>query len=669
MFGYCLKIFVCIFLTFSFFIKPLAANDVQIAQELLTKLGYTPGPIDGSYGSKTKFALENFYAAQNKKFDGQLNANEIMSLIKASKNLNFSFEALKMMDAHVEKSELLRVPLPKSNLVIKDYQRFVDYRVQHYVNNFSNWENLWKIQGSSGQLLDEKYCYDTLVNFLIPNSPNNKFKGRSDTDFTRCQNQLLNYGVINFNASFEMYQKLFLEMATSEKDHWVYRRSNVKDNNPTFYHLGGVIATFYMYYAVNYQAFNYTEKQRNIIENYFKKKAFAERFNLDGDRRATLCPIKKPMNLNKRIHIVNNCGSVRLRFAAGELALAIVTQDEALWKKGLWDLDYALSMTNDEGFFVPLSAKGCKALGYTWDTSRLFSLNVEMLKLAGYNLLDYKTRHGKTVSQAYEMLFKQYDDITISNHIAIKGIGASSCGEKPYKTHNEFIVQEFGSLDFGGQPRTGRFINWSIRFVSEKHPEWINENTLREIETDPFIGNYHTVTAFEIYNANVMSEPKSIWKEKRVKLNLEEKLNEEKRLQKEIEEERKKQEFIDSGEYIFDDKNISFQLKRHDEIFKIHKSDFSLSIKRDDEKLFNGDIAYSTNTNNFGATWIDLRVMGTDEISWNIKIAFQIEEGNFPNFVNAYSISKNECGIFKDMVDDSFIIPLKTENYQRIRVV
>ena len=67
-----------------------------------------------------------------------------------------------------------------------------------------------------------------------------------------------------------MYQKLFLEMATSEKDHWVYRRSAKKNNNPNFYHLGGVIATFYMYYAVNYEAFNYTKKQRIIIENYFK---------------------------------------------------------------------------------------------------------------------------------------------------------------------------------------------------------------------------------------------------------------------------------------------------------------------------------------------------------------------------------------------------------------
>ena len=54
-------------------------------------------------------------------------------------------------------------------------------------------------------------------------------------------------------------------------------------------------------------------------------------------------------------------------------------QDEELWAKGLWDLDYTLSMTEEEGFFVPLSAKGCKALGYTWDTSKLFSLNVDCL--------------------------------------------------------------------------------------------------------------------------------------------------------------------------------------------------------------------------------------------------------------------------------------------------
>ncbi|MDA8802801.1 peptidoglycan-binding protein [Amylibacter sp.] len=954
MLWYYLRILVILFFGLISFNDPVMANNVLEAQKMLTKLGYAPGPIDGGYGTKTKNALENFYAAQNKKFDGELSENEISALTKASNNPDFSFEALKMMDDHVKQSTLLKVPMPSSNLVIKDYQRFRDYRLNHYKHNYSFTNYLWKIEGSSGQILDKNYCYETLAKFLVPATPNSKFKGRSETDFTRCQNQLLNFGVSDFKTSFKIYQKLFLEMTTSEKDHWIYRRSAEKNYNPNYYQLGGVIATFYMYYAVNYEAFNYTKKQRIIIENYFKKKAFAERFNLDGDRRTSLCPIKKPMNLNKRVHIVNNCGSVRLRFAAGELALAIVTQDEALWKKGLWDLDYALSMTNDEGFFVPLSAKGCRALGYTYDTSRLFSLNVEMLKLAGFDLLEYKTRHGKTISQAYEMLFKQYEDITISNHIAKKGIGSSVCGERPYKTHKEFLVEEYGTLDDGRLndewvPGFGRFINWSIRFASEKHPEWIKANTLREVETDPHIGNYHTVTAFEIYNANVLSEPKNIWKNKLKQLKELHKKKEEERKRKEaqlqrleeekhkrkevelkrLEEEKRKREkaerqrkremlfsydgiykiqlgqnrniisgkvyqdlgpilfrlsrgqpkldennilyqafgldeinfsldydgymtvsgqilsnvdterkcvhlagnlksdkkfnpksshncgasgqslkmrlekvsddvnmdlvdeeelkkldgeydvqwfikginytertlrakdkltlsngvgvflgndpnkqpsselrkellvqynangevvilgkidlmekkdvkqwhasgkihptekttiktvwgfgdiieleiekskivevpkvikperLIDDGYFIYDEKNNSYQLNRHNEITGINQIDFSLSIDSDHEKLFNGDIAYSTSINNFETTWIDLKVNEIDKVSQNIKIGFVIEEGSFPNFAEPFSISKNECGVFEDMADDSFIIPLKTDN-------
>ena len=106
--------------------------------------------------------------------------------------------------------------------------------------------------------------------------------------------------------------------------------------------------------------------------------------------------------------------------------------------------------------------------------------------------------------------------------------------------------------------------------------------------------------------------------------------------------------------------NSSYQLKRHSEITGINQIDFSLNHSADDEELFGGDISYTTSANNFGITWTGLKVKKTDEVSHNIKIAFQIEERSFPNFAEAFSTSKNECGVFEDMVDDSFIIPLKT---------
>ena len=120
--------------------------------------------------------------------------------------------------------------------------------------------------------------------------------------------------------------------------------------------------------------------------------------------------------------------------------------------------------------------------------------------------------------------------------------------------------------------------------------------------------------------------------------------------------------FIYNDYFLFDEMNSSYQLKRHSEITGINQIDFSLNHSADDEELFGGDISYTTSANNFGITWTGLKVKKTDEVSHNIKIAFQIEERSFPNFAEAFSTSKNECGVFEDMVDDSFIIPLKTDN-------
>jgi hypothetical protein len=453
-------------------------------------------------------------------------SNKKASEFQDNSGILLADEAKEMLDDHVIQSELLKVPLPTDNKVIKDYQRYKDYRKNILAKNYHFTNYLWK-EKVDGLALTKEVCMTILTEFKIPTTPTIE-----EQQFKRCDAAFETYAVLNFEDGIKLYEELILAIASAKPDNWIYKDSGKNDFNPRDYNLWGVLSTYLMFYAVNYDQFDYTVDERQIINNYFKSKAMIERLDRAGDRsRTSLCPIKDPMKMTARYTKTNNCGSVRFRFAPAELALAVVMQDEDLWAKGLWDLDYTLSMIEKEGFFVPHSAKGCKALGYTWDTSKLLSLNVEMLKLADFNLLDYKTRHGKTIAEAYEMLFKQYEDITISNHIAKKGVGSASCGTKPYKTHEEFLILEFDPILNPSQTpdpaklskayETGQarvyedFLNWSIRFVSEKHPEWLNDTpTLNKVRVHEWLGAYFKVQAFEIFNANVMSESDNIWEEK-----------------------------------------------------------------------------------------------------------------------------------------------------------
>ena len=69
---------------------------VRDVQRWLTQLGYNPGPIDGSYGSKAANALTAFYASQGQQFDGILDQNEIDDLLKVQQSaLEFNLGGIK----------------------------------------------------------------------------------------------------------------------------------------------------------------------------------------------------------------------------------------------------------------------------------------------------------------------------------------------------------------------------------------------------------------------------------------------------------------------------------------------------------------------------------------------------------------------------------------------
>ena len=626
---------LCFFLATSAF--AITTDAVKRLQSQLNYLGYNAGSVDGQYGKKTENALKEFSAQNGYKIDhfDEVALNVINNHFV---DIGYDIYALLLEDDHLKNSELLKAKLPTDPRVIKDYDRFFQYRTERIPYEYSYYENwLWKEQGSDGQLLNKENCYKKLLGFEAPTTPTPR-----ERDLTDCQNSFLTYAATDFINGRSLYAKLFLEMARSKPDNWIYKASNSRDNNPNFYHLPGIMATFYTFYAANKEFLGYSIDEQLEVETYFKRKAFSETFHRDGDGKTELCPFRNPMQLDKKIHATDNCGSVRLRFAAGELALAIVTQDTALWLKGLWDLDYALSMVNDEGFFVPLSAKGCRALGYSYDTSRLFSLNVEMLKLADFDLLGYRTRQGKTVSDAYEMLFKQYDDITISNHIAIKGIGAARCGRKPYKTHKEFLLQQFGtktdgSLNDEWVPNMERFINWSIRFVSEERPEWLTSLNLSDIEVDPFIGNYFTVHPFEFYNANVLEEFDSVWHARTT--------DEEIKIQV-LEAPTFENYELQKGIYYTNVQDINIRPY-------LNKTKVTYLTKR--TLILSGDFGFGHNKAEF-QEWVDVLVDRDAKEIINAKISWITEKSSKRPLSYFHAIlpeAQRRCGKFEEIADDS----------------
>lgn len=97
---------------------------VQKVQEILIKLGYDPGPIDGSFGNKTELALINFYANRGEQYDGVLDNNEFEDLENESSVLSSRSVTLINPDSQLStKLEARRTINPFMSWYTRDFAR------------------------------------------------------------------------------------------------------------------------------------------------------------------------------------------------------------------------------------------------------------------------------------------------------------------------------------------------------------------------------------------------------------------------------------------------------------------------------------------------------------------------------------------------------------------
>ena len=137
---------LCFFLATSAF--AITTDAVKRLQSQLNYLGYNAGSVDGQYGKKTENALKEFSAQNGYKIDhfDEVALNVINNHFV---DIGYDIYALLLEDDHLKNSELLKAKLPTDPRVIKDYDRFFQYRTERIPYEYSYYENwLWKEQGS-----------------------------------------------------------------------------------------------------------------------------------------------------------------------------------------------------------------------------------------------------------------------------------------------------------------------------------------------------------------------------------------------------------------------------------------------------------------------------------------------------------------------------------------
>ena len=111
-------------------------------------------------------------------------------------------EALEMFNDHVKKSELLKVQLPNNIKVIKDYQRYENYRKDILARNYHGTKYIWN-EKVNGEVLTKEVCMKILTKFKVPTSPTIE-----EQKFKRCDAAFEDYAVINFDDGIRLYEEL-----------------------------------------------------------------------------------------------------------------------------------------------------------------------------------------------------------------------------------------------------------------------------------------------------------------------------------------------------------------------------------------------------------------------------------------------------------------------------
>ena len=428
----------------------LFANSIAQSQSILNQLGYNAGPVDGTYGKKTRRALEKFYTALGSIYDGKLDSNEFIDLNVAMEGVGYKSQnkpkvkptnpdfvlkkyRTKLIQpvinsrhfAHYKTSQLRNVKIPK------DFD-FVDERRLRFLMEQGEYRLYAKQWANNGPQNGDRYkvngCKNILQHFLMAND--NKpvqiwtrdgkklmvLNNGNHEIMNSCHNSVPMLMHQDYKYAINEMSDIILHHATYQnvREAYLHPKDGINHMQYQKYIVMSHTAEFYAYFK---DLMPLAPPEHEVIKDYFDT-IFAGNVFHTQQRRAQ-CNINNPsLNASTKNRFgangqsgigINGCGTYAFQMVNASLLYSMSTNNAVLFEQAKKNATHMLGSFDDEGIQTAQASRGAMAWGYHTDVTMNLSYMAEIFNSIGYDFYEHKMpRSGIKVK---DVMFKHWEAI------------------------------------------------------------------------------------------------------------------------------------------------------------------------------------------------------------------------------------------------------------------
>ncbi len=271
-----------------------------------------------------------------------------------------------------------------------------------------------------------------------------------------------------------------------------------------------LIGDLSMFYSIYYEDFNFTKKQRQLVNEYLKDWLINN--DISPLPNTTKCILDKPelFELPKQKFKIytDYCGSNRWRMGLGALYLALRLKDQDLFVAGNRHIEINLASIDSDGIYMPWARKGSMALSYTRQLPDVLTMLSLAYESVGYDFYEHKTPHGKKIYEVFEAFFENIYKPENFDKYASKvpdfGYTKSDLSQERRRRFDEFKILpleqkwEFEMIDLD------LLVSQSQGFIKRYKKEWLSklglEKYINNLHRD-HIALFNSVTGIALYEA------------------------------------------------------------------------------------------------------------------------------------------------------------------------